>query len=190
MLAFESVARDSSVVDRIGGDLDNEHDDWLFADRILLRPFLLSDVTPYVDQQDSVLAEGFGWDSPVDMVGMRAVAERWVAQWAGPRLERNFAIIERRSDRLVGDCELELRSDGFVHIMYGILPTARGKGYASDAVQLLLDHRRTVWPNMPLLFRINANNAPSIALARRAGAAFDHVERTVEGRELQRWVLA
>jgi RimJ/RimL family protein N-acetyltransferase len=87
----------------------------------------------YVDQQDHLLAAGFGWERPVDEVSMRAVAERWVRQWNGPRDERNFAILERSSGVLVGDCELELRTDGFVHVMYGIFRPWRGKGYASIA---------------------------------------------------------
>lgn len=162
----------------------------LTAGSITLRPFRLADVAAYVNHQDALLAAGFEWEGPIDEVSMRPVAERWVRQWNGPRDECNFAILERRSDDLVGDCELELRADGFVHVMYGIFRPWRGRGYASIAVGLLLTYRSLAWPNNPILFRINADNEPSIAIARGAGAIPDGVEVSPQGRELRRWVLA
>lgn len=115
-------------MDELTGEPDVGGQLALTAESITLRPFRLEDVAAYVDQQDHLLAAGFGWERPIDEVSMRAVAERWVRQWNGPRDERNFAILERSSGVLVGDCELELRTDGFVHVMYGIFRPWRGKG--------------------------------------------------------------
>ncbi len=176
-------------MDEASGEPDVGDQLALTAESITLRPFRLEDVAAYVDQQDHLLAAGFGWERPIDEVSMRAVAERWVRQWNGPRDERNFAILERSSGVLVGDCELELRTDGFVHVMYGIFRPWRGKGYASRAVGLLLGYRSLVWPSTPVLFRIHADNEPSIAIARGAGAIPDGAEASSQGRELRRWVL-
>lgn len=58
---------------------------------------------------------------------------------------------------------------GEVNVGYYVFPTARGKGYASRAVELLLEHLRRDTKHTAATLLIHPENAPSLAVARRLG---------------------
>ena len=95
-------------------------------------------------------------------------------RWFGPGVEtpRPAACIWVR-DELVGWVDYDLEHDwlgpGEVNVGYYLFPGARGKGYASRAVELLLRHlsRNTEHTGATLLIR--PENSRSLKLARRLG---------------------
>jgi RimJ/RimL family protein N-acetyltransferase len=78
-------------------------------------------------------------------------------------------------DRLVGwvDYDLDPEHDwlrpGEVNVGYYLFATARGKGYASRAVELLLEHLGRDTEHTVATLLIHPENERSLALARRLG---------------------
>jgi len=95
-------------------------------------------------------------------------------RWLGPGAESPSPVAcVWVDDELVGwvdyDVERDWLKPGEVNVGYYLFPAARGKGYASRAVELLLVHldRETEHTTATLL--IHPENAPSLRLARRLG---------------------
>jgi RimJ/RimL family protein N-acetyltransferase len=76
-------------------------------------------------------------------------------------------------ERLVGWVDYDLDADhdwlrpGEVNVGYYLFATARGKGYASRAVELLLKHLRRDTEHTVATLLIHPENARSLAVARR-----------------------
>ena len=78
-------------------------------------------------------------------------------------------------DELVGWVDYDRDDDhdwlepGEVNVGYCLFPAARGKGYASRAVELLLGHLRRDTEHTVATLLIHPENTRSLALARRLG---------------------
>ena len=100
--------------------------------------------------------EFFKWFGP-GATGPRPVACVWV------------------DDQLVGWVDYDLDADhdwlgpGEVNVGYYLFPSARGKGYASRAVELLLEHLQRDTEHTAATLLIHSENLRSLALARRLG---------------------
>ena len=97
---------------------------------------------------------------------------RWFGQGAtGPRPVACVWVDER----LVGWVDYDLDSDhdwlgpGEVNVGYYLFPEARGKGYGSRAVELLLEHLRRDTEHTVATLLIHPENVRSLAVARRLG---------------------
>ena len=103
-----------------------------------------------------------------------AIADRFIPAYAAGI--GMFAVIERSSAAWLGMAGLVDR-DGLDHIDvgYAFLPSARGKGYAREAVRAVLDlaEARGIAPVVAI---VNAENAPSIRILEAAGL---HASRTI-----------
>lgn len=112
----------------------------------------------------------------------RIVAERDADsfRWFGPGggNPRPAACIWA-ADELVGWVDYDRDDDhdwlqpGEVNVGYCLFPAARGKGYASRAVELLLGHLARDTEHTVATLLIHPENAPSLALARRLGFVED-----------------
>jgi RimJ/RimL family protein N-acetyltransferase len=95
-------------------------------------------------------------------------------RWIGPGAEvpRPVACVWV-GERLVGWVDYDLDHDwlgpGEVNVGYFLFADARGKGYASRAVELLLQHLRRDTEHTVATLVIDRENARSLALARRLG---------------------
>jgi RimJ/RimL family protein N-acetyltransferase len=95
-------------------------------------------------------------------------------RWLGPGAEvpRPVACVWV-GDELVGWVDYDLDHDwlhaGQVNVGYYLFPPARGKGYASRAVELLLLHLKRDTEHTVASLLIDAENVRSLALARRLG---------------------
>lgn len=96
-----------------------------------------------------------------------AIANRFVPAYAAGI--GMFAVIERSSGVWLGMAGLVDR-EGLDHIDvgYAFLPTARGKGFATEAVRAVLDlaEARGIAPVVAI---VNAENAPSIRILEAVG---------------------
>jgi RimJ/RimL family protein N-acetyltransferase len=78
-------------------------------------------------------------------------------------------------ERLVGWVDYDLDADhdwlepGQVNVGYYLFPEARGRGYASRAVELLLEHLNRDTEHTVATLLIHPENTRSLALARRLG---------------------
>jgi RimJ/RimL family protein N-acetyltransferase len=97
---------------------------------------------------------------------------RWFgAEATGP----NPAACVWVDDELVGWVDYDRDDDhdwlrpGEVNVGYSLFPAARGNGYASRAVELLLGHLARDTEHSVATLLIDPANAPSLAVARRLG---------------------
>ena len=155
---------------------------------VLLRPVRAGDAQVYFEQQDLEMVARFEWAGPAQLPRLRETFAAWEASWRNGGDERNFVIELAGTGEVIGDCEVELRPDGLVNVMYVVFAPWRGMGYATRTVQLLVDYAAEAFPNKPLVFRVHPDNAGSVALARAVGAALEGTEASKSGRLLERWV--
>ena len=97
-------------------------------------------------------------------------------RWLGPGATNpNPVACIWVDDQLVGWVDFDLDSardwlqPGEVNVGYYLFPSARGKGYASRAVELLLEHVRRDTSHSVATLLIHPENHRSLALARRLG---------------------
>jgi RimJ/RimL family protein N-acetyltransferase len=120
---------------------------------VTLRAPALGDVEQLVAGRDE---EFFKWFGP-GATGPRPVACVWV------------------DDELVGWVDYDRDDDhdwlrpGEVNVGYSLFPAARGKGYASRAVELLLEHLGRDTKHTVATLLIHPENVRSLAVARRLG---------------------
>lgn len=95
-------------------------------------------------------------------------------RWLGPGAETpNPVACVWVGDELVGWVDYDVEHDwlrpGEVNVGYYLLPAARGRGYASRAVELLLRHLARATEHTVATLVIAAGNVRSLRLARRLG---------------------
>lgn len=107
-------------------------------------------------------------------------------RWLGPGAETPSPVAcVWVDDELVGWVDYDLEHDwlrpGEVNVGYYLFPAARGRGYASRAVELLLLHLRRATRHTAATLAIEPENVRSLRLARRLGF--------VEQREFERGIF-
>jgi RimJ/RimL family protein N-acetyltransferase len=97
-------------------------------------------------------------------------------RWFGPgATDPNPTACVWVENRLVGWVDYDVDPDhdwlepGEVNVGYYLFPAARGKGYASRAVELLLKHLRRDTEHTVATLLIHPENVRSLAVARRLG---------------------
>ena len=114
--------------------------------------------------------------APGDVELLIANRDEEFFRWFGPGATgpRPAACIWT-DDQLVGWVDYDLDSDhdwlgpGEVNVGYYLFPEARGKGYGSRAVELLLEHLRRDTEHTVATLLIHPENVRSLAVARRLG---------------------
>ena len=140
----------------------------LVTDRLLLRAW-----TP--DEIDAVLNGGrlahWASDFPAEgdqvIVGLIAGRPEWLTAWGHRRL------VLRDSGVVVGSAGLFWPPEGgALELGYGLVPSARGRGYATEAVRALTAHALTAPDVHTVHARVDRANGPSVRVLERAGFAF------------------
>ena len=106
------------------------------TERLLLRPFTLHDAEELHRTWGDPASQRFGgdWPRPETSDDTRRYLEPVVAGQA-ERGYASWAVVERASGRLIGDCGL-FPADGVgpdVELAYGLAPDVWGRGYATEA---------------------------------------------------------
>jgi len=112
---------------------------------IILRPFTLTDAKEHLMGEDE---EQIKWVSGGK--GTLEGVEDWIKKnqtyWENNGSVFNFAIVDSTNNKLVGFVEansdfenLEQIEKGEVNISYGLYPSARGRGYVTKLLLLLLE---------------------------------------------------
>jgi len=157
---------------------------------LAIRPISVLEAVAIVDAQDAQMVRRFGWGAPLTLPASQVVVRRWVRSWQSLGLEPNSAIVDEVTGQMIGDCEAELRGDGFVHVLYAVFAPWRGQGVAERAVRLLADYSAEAFPYCPLLFRVERDNVASLAVARSVGAVVTGQEVVSDGRRLLHLMVA
>jgi RimJ/RimL family protein N-acetyltransferase len=141
--------------------------------RLTLRRFREADLDAFVAyRSDPDTARYQGWDSPYPVEhGRSFLAEMAALDPGAPGQWFQFAVEERTSGALVGDCALHCDAEDPTTAWLGftVAPEHRGRGYATEAVRGLVLYACERLDACRVLATVDARNAPSIALLERVG---------------------
>ena len=118
----------------------------LVTPRLLMRPFSPEDLADlYVLYSDPNVMKYITGGTPRTLEETRAALERMMRNF-----EENeygmFAVFERKEKRFIGRCGLQpLEESGLIELGYTLLPSAWGKGYATEAAMQVIRTAFSQW---------------------------------------------
>lgn len=150
----------------------------LSDEAVVLRPWGSSDATFMVEASRDPAIERYNGPTPASEADAVAVIERIQERWRAFEVEGDptgaaFAIVDAASGEPVGMCGIDhWSSTDVAQFGYWLAAGARGRGLATRAATLM-----TGWlfelGAARVFLTIQSDNAPSAAVARRAGFTFE-----------------
>ncbi len=144
-----------------------------FSARLRLRPMYVGQARRLLAGEDALAADISGWAPGYPSEETRQAARLLVRQAQTGELERGFGVylIVRRSDDLViGGIGFHGRPErGRVEVGYDVAPSARGEGYATEALRALAGWALQQPGVQAVLGRTEAENAASLRVLEKAG---------------------
>ena len=152
--------------------MDNAAFTQVESERLILRRFRDSDLTPFVAyRNDPEVARYQSWDSFDEREARAFIQEMASAQPGVPGDWFQFAVESKETGGLVGDCALQV--DGQepyrAELGFTLAREHQGKGYASEAVSCLLDYAFTSLELHRIFAIADCRNEPSWKLLERVG---------------------
>ncbi|MFI0354522.1 GNAT family N-acetyltransferase [Actinomadura sp. 9N407] len=157
---------------------------------LVLREWTDDDLTTLVELfDDPDIASRTPLASPFDLVAARDYLDR--ARQARAELQRVQLAITTDGHKAKGEVQLNLARST---LSYGVGSAYRGQGLASRALRLMIEHAHKPLGFSRLMLEIEADNHPSIAVARATGftltdAAPDVVQGERRSYTLYTWAL-
>ncbi|MEV4333122.1 GNAT family N-acetyltransferase [Streptomyces sp. NPDC049597] len=137
----------------------------LTTDRLVLRTWSAGELTAVLG--DSRLAH-WAEDFPAD--GDRVIAGVITGDPDALRAYGHRLVVERNTGLVVGSIGLFWPpTDGAVEIGYGIVPSRRGRGYASEATRALAEFALTAPGVHTVHARVELSNPASVRVLEKAG---------------------
>ena len=156
------------------------------TERLVLRRFRSGDARAFAAYRgDPAIARYQSWDETYSLED----AERFVASLAGshpgePGAWFQFAVADRATDRLVGDCALQVdgRDPSRAEIGFTLAREHHGQGFATEAIEALLAYAFGTLGIDRIQATADERNAPSIRVVERLGfRAVARVHTTFKG---------
>lgn len=163
-------------------------DPHLAAGAIRLRPWRDADLEPAWDATQDPAILAFTHVPEGQTLAELRVFVHGLEQARARGEELGFVIADAATDALLGSASL-LRIDwehARAEVGYWVAPPARGRGVAATAARLLADWALAELPLKRIELRIDAANAASLGVARRAGFVDEGTLRSFEAREGKR----
>ncbi|RFU86074.1 N-acetyltransferase [Streptomyces triticagri] len=137
----------------------------LTTERLTLRPWTSSEATAVLDgDRRADWAPDFPAEGDRVIAGLLAEHPAWLGAY-GHRL-----IIERESGAVVGSIGLFWPpTAGILEIGYGIVPSRRGRGYATEATRALAEYALTAPDVHTVSATVDPSNPASIRVLERSG---------------------
>ncbi len=156
---------------------------------VLLRPFLLKDAEEHLAGEDEAQRRWLsGGKSTIETV--RNWIQRNLEYWQQDGPIFTFAIVEAKTHALIGMVEANTEDErvegiqkGEANISYGLYPVARGKGYASRAINLMLGFLQRKGLQAAII-RVDPGNVDSLKIPLRCGFQELAVVQTSDQRNL------
>jgi Acetyltransferases, including N-acetylases of ribosomal proteins len=120
--------------------------------------------------EDEEMRRRFDAERPATLDETREAIERWIAGRAAGAPMFAYAL-RNPSGRLIGGCELRMRSMDSANVSYWLFPSFRGHGYAVRALSLLSDAANRVAGLNRLELRVSPENHASRRVAEKAAFA-------------------
>ncbi|MGI8564172.1 MAG: GNAT family N-acetyltransferase [Candidatus Dormibacter sp.] len=138
-----------------------------------LRPMYVGQARRLLAGDDALAADSSGWAPGYPSEETLQAARMLVRQAEAGELERGFGVylVVRRSDDLViGGIGFHGRPErGQVEVGYDVTPSARGQGYATEALRALAGWALQQPGVQAVLGRTEAGNVPSLRVLAKAG---------------------
>lgn len=166
--------------------MTRQHDSWVIADalvgpRVRLRRFRPEDAEVLAAyRSDPETARFQSWSPPYSLEMARELVVAFADDEPGvPGTSFQYAIERTDAPGLIGDVMLSTDSDvRLVEVGFTLAPEHRGRGYATEAVGVLLEHLFA--PGSPVHrveARLDPRNTRSAALLERLGFTLEGVLR-------------
>jgi ribosomal-protein-alanine N-acetyltransferase len=150
--------------------------------RLLLRNLMPEDIPDLVQMwTDAEVTRFLGGPREAGWLEANFAEE---ARAADPPLHDQWPVIEKASGQLVGYCgliEKEIEERAEIELVYAFLPSAWGKGYASEMAQALREHGVQRLHLRRLVALIEPENEASVHVAEAAGFHFERSVRRPAG---------
>lgn len=143
----------------------------LQTERLVLRPLTDADLEPFVAYRAMPEVARYQlWDGYSLEDGRKLIAQMQsrepglVGEWF------QFALIERASGALIGDCALRVDASGpQAEVGFTLNPAHQGRGYATEAVRCLLEYAFSTLGLHRVIGNCDARNLASARVLERAG---------------------
>ena len=142
------------------------------SERLRIRRFKDSDLAPFMAyRNDPEVARYQSWDSSDEQEARTFIREMESAQLGVPGEWFQFAIESKEMGDLIGDCALRVdeHEPYRAEIGFTLAREHQGKGFASEAVSVLLDYAFGTLGLHRVVAIADSRNAPSVALLERVG---------------------
>ncbi len=140
------------------------------SERLWIRRFNDSDLTPFMAyRNDPEVARYQSWDFCDEQEAMAFIREMESGRAGVPGEWVQFAIESKETGALLGDCALRVdeHEPYRAEIGFTLAREHQGKGFASEAVSLLLDYAFGTLGLHRVVAIADCRNAPSVALLER-----------------------
>jgi RimJ/RimL family protein N-acetyltransferase len=112
---------------------------------IILNAHNDSEVAAHLAGEDEETARRFGWWPAYSTEEtVQAAYANWAKNWQDDGPVRAFAARDPGSGALVGNCELRIGPDGTGEVSYWTHAGKRGRGYARNALALLVGYAASI----------------------------------------------
>lgn len=159
----------------------------LTDDVVELRPFTRDDAAAHLAGEDDEIIRWLGEGEASTTATVEAWIERNRRSWDQDGPVFAFAIRERSSGRLVGHVDANAAANGMApgeaNVSYSLHRAARGRGYATRAVELVCGFLRE-HGFAGAVIKVEPPNAASLAVAERAGFHRDGATTGSDGAHL------
>ena len=142
------------------------------SERLILRRFEDSDVTPFVAyRKDPEVARYQSWDPCDEQEAKAIIRETGAARVGVPGEWFGFAIESKEAGTLIGDCALRIdeHEPYRAEVGFTLAREYQGRGFASEAVAHVLDYAFGTLGLHRIIAIADCRNAPSVALLERLG---------------------
>jgi RimJ/RimL family protein N-acetyltransferase len=159
----------------------------LRCSRIVLSAHTGHEAAAHAAGEDEETARRFGWWSAHSTEEtVRAAYANWATNWQDDGPVRAFAARDPESGALVGGCELHIGPDGTGEVSYWTHASQRGRGYARNALALLVGYAASIGV-ISLEARIAHDNHASRRVAEAVGFAQAGTFTDDDGTEMLRY---
>jgi RimJ/RimL family protein N-acetyltransferase len=138
---------------------------------IVIRPMTLDDAAAHLAGEDEIMQRFLsGGVSTMDTV--TAFIEQSLEEWRNGGPDLMFGVRDATTDELIGTVESNVLSDtrvGVRNVTYGLHPRARGRGYATRAVRLVVQWMTDEGLADIAVIQCDPQNPASRFVAERAG---------------------
>ena len=159
--------------------------DTILTPRLLLRPFTESDrpLILRISSDPDTVKYLYFWGR--NGMTPQQDADRFLGhalkEWARePVTMREYCVILRETGQPIGDASVEIVDEDTAEIGWILLPEFRGRGYATEAGEAMMDFGFTEYGKDHVIAHCDDRNLPSSRVMQRLDMRLEHIEK--EGR--------